>query len=291
MFKISETVTEQRRRPSRRLVELIREKLLQIEELHEEIIRLKHEIGMAILNDPNYQSFQARGNQRFSHNQQGFVRQLADALEVSVSNLHHCIKFATKFPDLNSFIMHYKGQLGENFTWFYIVHNLLYEPREVTETVSEEIEQEQIPTMEETLLRRTIVRDVTSEFGDMNEWTTILQALREHKLTRREDVAELIRRLIDWRNGEEVTTFLGRPLPSDMPFGDALSDIARYVKDRRFFVAFKWELLDKVEETYSRLSDAPSDLREYIRNCVRNWIEFDRSRTRTGDIDESENQD
>jgi len=76
-----------------------------------------------------------------------------------------------------------------------------------------------------------------------------------------------------------------------MPFEDAVNGIARYIKHRQLSVAFKWELLDNIEEIYSRLSDAASDIREYIRNCVRNWIEFDRSRTRTGDIDESENQD
>ena len=256
---MSETVVVQRRRrrrPSRRLIELIREKLREIKERHEDIIRLKHEIGTSILNDPDYQTFQESGNQRFASNQRGFVRELAESLRVSVSNLHQCIKFASKFPDIDTFIMHYKGQLGENFTWFYITQNLLYEPR-----------REEEETEEEVRLRPTVVADIVEASEDREEQTTLIQAVREYKLTKREDASELIEKVQQWKRGEVVRTFFHRPVASDTPFEEAVREIARYIRERRLNVPYKGEVLEDLEEVYRMLSPSV-DLVEFIRQCT-----------------------
>lgn len=260
-------VERRRRRPSRMLIELIREKLREIKERHEDIIRLKHEIGMVILDDPDYRSEQ-ESTQRFSHNQRWFVRKLAESLEISVQSLYHCITFARKFPDITSFIMHYNGQLGENFTWYHIVNktDILYEPRETREEES----------TEEVRLRRTLIEDIVDAFEDREERNTIIQVVRDSGLTKREDIAKFIDEVQRWRRGETVTTFFGRRVAPDTQFEEAARDIARYIEERRLTITIKGELLDELEETHSSfiaLDDVPKNLPEFILNLVRQALE------------------
>lgn len=131
---MTETVTEQRRgrRPRwwQRLIEDCRRILDEIKEDNLSIIRKKHRLGRRTLEDEeNYRGWQARGSGEY-------IQNLAEELRVSTSTLYHAIRFARKFPDLESFLRELSIQIEspDQLTWTYVYQNLLYEPRE-TETM------------------------------------------------------------------------------------------------------------------------------------------------------------
>lgn len=296
MIKISETVTEQRRRRKprwwQRLVEDCK-RIITEEQL--DIIRRKHELGTRILQDEeHYRGWKQKGSGQY-------VKDLAIELNVHWTTLYQAMSFAGKFSDLEMFIINYKQPLSENFNWTYIRDHLLYEPRETPEIVTETIEQaEPVPTMEETdtRLRSTVILDVVRAFEIEEERNLVIQALTEHKLTRRENANDLIQKTLSWKRGKEVTTFLGRPLPSDMPFVDAVRQIAGYLRETRVWILFKGEVLEELKEGYDFLSTATSEFREFVRQCsihgLRTMIEehrIPRANLRSGDSDEGERQD
>jgi len=81
------------------------------------VIRAKHLIGKAIL--------EARERAELEYGRiTDFMKDLAKEVGYSWQELYACMKFAEKYPDLDSFLMS-----SENLSWMRIVHEMLYGER------------------------------------------------------------------------------------------------------------------------------------------------------------------
>jgi len=79
------------------------------------IIRLKHKIGKAIL--------ETREQAKLEYGTiTDFMKDLAKEVGYSWQELYACMKFAEKYPDIDSFLM-----VSEKLSWMKIVHEMLYE--------------------------------------------------------------------------------------------------------------------------------------------------------------------
>jgi hypothetical protein len=107
-----------------RLVEDCKE-IIKLENL--DIIIRKHQLGARILKEKENIPY----GQIFS-----FVKELAKDLDYSWQDLYFSMKFANKYHDVEKFIEDFSNKL-ENFTWFSITQNLLYE--KFTEIKSPEV--------------------------------------------------------------------------------------------------------------------------------------------------------
>jgi len=82
------------------------------------IIRVKHRIGKAIL--------EAREKAKLEYGKiTDFMKDLAKEVDYSWQELYACMKFAEKYPEIESFLT------GQKITWKEIVHEFLYKKREV----------------------------------------------------------------------------------------------------------------------------------------------------------------
>jgi len=90
-----------------------------IEKERTTIIRLKHEIGKRILAE------RERAKLEFGEITK-FMKDLGYEVGYSWQELYACMKFAEKYPDIDSFLM-----VSEKLSWMKIVHEMLYERPEV----------------------------------------------------------------------------------------------------------------------------------------------------------------
>ena len=82
------------------------------------IISLKHQLGKRILRNK-------RRYKKYKFGSGEYIYDLAYELKVSEASIRDAIKFATKYPNLETFISNYESK-GENLTWSNIKNNLLY---------------------------------------------------------------------------------------------------------------------------------------------------------------------
>jgi len=82
------------------------------------VIRAKHRIGKAILEERERAKLEYGTITKF-------MNDLAKEVGNSWQELYACMKFAEKYPNIETFLT------GQKITWKEIVHELLYEKREV----------------------------------------------------------------------------------------------------------------------------------------------------------------
>jgi hypothetical protein len=102
----------------RQLIEECQQILSTIRKNNNMLMRLKHQLGKKILRNK-------RRYKRYKVGSGEYICDLAYEFEVSEATIRDAIKFASKYPNLETFISNYESK-GKNLTWIYIKNNLLY---------------------------------------------------------------------------------------------------------------------------------------------------------------------
>jgi len=90
-----------------------------IRQISEDVVRYWHELGTRIMEDDSYKMGKWGSGL--------LVKRLAEDIGVNKSAIYHALRFAKILPDLEKCLTDKKLSPS---TWSYIVHNVLYEPKQ-----------------------------------------------------------------------------------------------------------------------------------------------------------------